>query len=570
MTLWNFGNTTVRSPFRLRDGLLAIRDGGIEGRLYGADDEKYFIQAMADYGIIKTGNDTTYSIGRKWRSALTKHGFLTPNAKKKEDLPNFEKAFGKPGRITQNGRRLMESETVSGWQECFLRSIAGYMLPSYLEDKKTSHFSPLRFVLDVMVQTEAVTNDSYVSFTEMAGIIQCHTYDDDIKEVVNKIQFYREARILAKKKKSFDVDFLKNIASSIGVKHETLIDYSDLNIRYLKATGLFHAKGRGLRLSDEKSVLISQLRNQKIAYKSDIEYLVELGEGARLPFDSKEEALVVLHDLASRLKQKGQDFDFSHEKLDNPADIAIVRHKLEELFNQLNENNYAKEQSSQIEEILLYFDLLIKNKNSIETSDGAIIEIPSSERPAYFEWAVWRMFLALSSVVNPPWEARRFKVDQDFLPIGTAPGGGPDMIFEFDDMVLVVEVTLTASSRQEAAEGESVRRHVAKYAETFSESGKKVFGLFTAISIDTNTANTFRLGEWYLRDDKRIALQIVPIALVDLRRFIEAFSNDLPSVKNILKETMTDCLLLRSHDAPEWKTKISSTIEQCIKNSKKS
>jgi len=67
-------------------------------------------------------------------------------------------------------------------------------------------------------------------------------------------------------------------------------------------------------------------------------------------------------------------------------------------------------------------------------------------------------------LVNKPWDARRFKIDQDFLPVGTAPGNGPDIVFEFDDMVVVVEVTLTSSSRQEAAEGEPVRRHVAKYS----------------------------------------------------------------------------------------------------------
>lgn len=49
----------------------------------------------------------------------------------------------------------------------------------------------------------------------------------------------------------------------------------------------------------------------------------------------------------------------------------------------------------------------------------------------------------------PRSSVRGFNVDQDYLPIGTAPGGKPDMIFEFDDYVIVVEVTLSTNSRQE-------------------------------------------------------------------------------------------------------------------------
>ncbi len=58
--------------------------------------------------------------------------------------------------------------------------------------------------------------------------------------------------------------------------------------------------------------------------------------------------------------------------------------------------------------------------------------------PAYFEWVLWRAFLAINSLANKPYEARRYKIDQDFLPVGTAPGGGPDLIFEFEDFVIVV------------------------------------------------------------------------------------------------------------------------------------
>ena len=82
------------------------------------------------------------------------------------------------------------------------------------------------------------------------------------------------------------------------------------------------------------------------------------------------------------------------------------------------------------------------------------------------------------------------------------------MLFPFENYVLVVEVTLTTSSRQEAAEGEPVRRHVANIVR--ENTGVDVYGLFIAPRIDNNTAETFRTGVWY-RDDE---IDLVNIVLI--------------------------------------------------------
>ena len=50
---------------------------------------------------------------------------------------------------------------------------------------------------------------------------------------------------------------------------------------------------------------------------------------------------------------------------------------------------------------------------------------------------------------------------------------------------------MSASSRQEAMEGESVRRHV---SDAILRYEKPVYGMFIAVKIDTNTAETFRHG----------------------------------------------------------------------------
>ena len=128
---------------------------------------------------------------------------------------------------------------------------------------------------------------------------------------------------------------------------------------------------------------------------------------------------------------------------------------------------------------------------------------------------------------NAPWEARRFRIDEEFYPLGHASGGGSDLIFEFDDFVIVGEVTLSSSTRQEAMEGAPVRKHVADMVDYYAEKGKRVYGLFMANTIDTNTAETFRLGVWYQQDDRKMDLEILPLTL---EQFITIFENGFNGV----------------------------------------
>lgn len=47
-----------------------------------------------------------------------------------------------------------------------------------------------------------------------------------------------------------------------------------------------------------------------------------------------------------------------------------------------------------------------------------------------------------------------------------------NLIFEFHDFVIVVEALLTDNSRQEAAEGEPVRRHVVDFVSHYGEQSE--------------------------------------------------------------------------------------------------
>ncbi len=556
MTLWLIGNTTVRSPLRLRDGLLALSQSDLQGNLRGEAKEKLFCQLLSDCNIVTLKGDASYSVGRKWRSAMGKLGFLVTRLE--GTLADRQAVLGPADMITENGWRLINSQSLMGWNECFLRSLAGYMIPSVIETRyQCAPFSPLRFTLAVMLELEKLVGENRLSFIEMSVLVQCSTPAEGILSVAQNVLALRRERENCQSVIKFDASATENAARKYGRKPDTFRDYADTNMRYLKATGLVQSKGKGIALVPEKIGFIHQLIAEDYMPDDGMGYLQSLYRGVSLPTDDKTRAQLVLMDLVDQLKVRGENFDVNSRLQETTVDIDVIRHEVEERLLALNELEYAANQANCSEEISKFMELLIHRKYKMTLSDGEDIEIPRAEAPAYFEWIVWRAFLSLQSSVNQPWEARSFKIDQDFLPVAPAPGGRPDMVFEFDDMMLIVEVTLTASSRQEAAEGESVRRHVAKYAAKEIDNGKSVYGLFIAINVDTNTANTFRLGEWYLEQDRKIDLHIVPMTLQDFSNILVAGKFDGEQILPGLKPFLIECRSHVTKTAPEWKNKIN-------------
>lgn len=292
-------------------------------------------------------------------------------------------------------------------------------------------------------------------------------------------------------------------------------------MRYLKLTGLFVEEGISkLSIAKHKETIVSQILTTEYQSVQANKYPSTIAKGASLPTDNENEAIKVIKSLYQLLLQNGEDVKPLPNLFElSVKDLSQLRIKLENQWINTLEKKYAEDQVNQWKDILDYMKELQK-PNKIGKR-GSLI--PSGEGPAYLEWTIWRAFLAINSLQNYPWEARKFTVDRSFKPVRHAAGGDADMIFEFEDFVFVVEVTLTSSSRQEAAEGEPVRRHVAKYVDDYELKGKRVYGLFIANNINTNTAETFRIGVWYRNDDSQLSVQIVPITLEDFSNLFEKY-----------------------------------------------
>lgn len=515
-------------------------------------------------------------VGRKWRAALMQLGFLTPKLSRRLDaqgrdprlLPvigGFPTLTGRPYEITPNGQRLIDATTVAGMQECFLRSLVAYQIPSVIEPQVPPPiFSPLRVVLEVLAGLEQAGLEGTISFNEMAWIVQLVRSLDECPAAVQRIQAYRTGREQAACKDAYDRAFQQELAPLLeGQSLDTLGHYADCNFRHLKATGLFSSQGRKILLAEERRSLIAQLRALPFhpVAQDAAAYLPAFWCGAALPTDHEPEAIAAIRALTVLLANRGEEVLLPELAALPIQALTQIRLDLEERLKRAHEREFAGQQRANWEEIVSYLRGL--------TSSGRMrqLGIQSGEAPAYLEWALWRAFLAINSLVNAPWEAQRFQVDQDFLPVGTAPGGGPDMIFEFPEYVLVVEVTLTASSRQEAAEGEPVRRHVAAVVERYEAQDKEVYGLFIANTIDSNTAETFRVGIWYRPDDSRMALRIVPLTLAQFADLFEAgFQRRGLLSHEYIEQVLRDCRAESNFDAPEWKRKIDQRIRRAIQH----
>jgi hypothetical protein len=576
---WHIGNTTVRTPYRLRDALIALAHSEYHGNLVGKDRESGFARLLHEKEILKAERiDQDYSqdfsdLGRKWRSALAQLGFVVQHLtrghqkgidpKYKDFIKEYPGFSVIPYEVTPSGINLINANTIPAQQECFLRVLVAYRIPSVFETRyKFEQFSPLRHILEILINLENRTVEPVIKFWEMA-VLQSTSPENGYESITDYILKYREEREKSDNKKRLDHEMRLKVTSGDTTRARTLIDYADLNIRYIKATGLFQSSGRGITILPEKRILVDKLLEDEFTVYDDNTYIKEIWTGAVLPTDNRETAQTVIKSLVDNIKELGEEIVLPKLEDKTLQELSNIRHNIEGQLSQIKENEFANKQIMNWEEILCYMLALEKPGKKI-SFQNEVISIPAGEAPAYFEWVLWRAFLAINSLTNKPWEARRFKIDQDFLPVAPAPGRGPDLIFEFEDYVLVVEVTLTSSSRQEAAEGEPVRRHVAEIAEQHENIGKRVYGLFIALNIDSNTAETFKSGNWYKPDDSKLPLQIIPIRLDDFSKLFEAGFKAGRLTPNKIRELIIECRALSNYDAPEWKSKINNEVKRVI------
>lgn len=554
--IWLVGNTGLRNPNRIQEGLAVYAKSAFVGKLHGRDNEIGFMNLLNKEGIIQneSGKDESGSHARKWRLMFAKNGYIYPQVSKKD---GNQDDLGAMDDITPFGRTFLKADTFPAVQECFLRamSVEQFEMPD-----KTTYFSPLRWMLAIMLELEKRTGSTEMSRIEFA--LWGHTTNPsyNLSEVVDHILDLRQRRAKAPAKRTFDKNEIKERGKHYDKKADNFLDYSDMNMRYLRISGMFQRKGRGIMIVPAKHLLAEKLAKETATSEPLMDAYKQLCSGAPLPTDNIDVAKTLLEDLKKQMKERHIVYDISDLPLDTPAEINIARQRLEDTLAKTDEIQYANDQCNQWQEIADYMSLLIKGGGNLVYDEDNAIEIPKDETPAYFEWTLWRAALAIDHMVNKPYEVRGFRLDSDFLPVTAAGGGKGDLYCEFEDFMILTEVTMSTSSRQEAMEGEPVRRHVSDAVLNYN---KPVYGLFLAIRIDTNTAETFRHGIWYAKGDVKQRLDIVPLSLEQFRRhFVSMFEGNQARPEH-LRDLILQCETERDNlEAPAWMRYIDDVVMQ--------
>ena len=552
--IWLVGNTGLRSPNRIQEGFRIYAESPFVGNFRGRDNEIGFMNLLNERGIIhnEAGKDVSGSHARKWRLMFAKNGLIYPQLKKEDGAQD---SLGALDAITPFGRTFLIADTYPAMQECFLRamSVAQFPLP------EGGYFAPLRWVLTIMLELERRTGSSEISRIEFALWAQTTTPQDDLSAVADRILDLRERRQRAASKRKFDRGEIERRAACYHKKADNFLDYTDMNMRYLRITGIFQRRGRGLMILPTKHLLAEQLAQSSVSEDSLLYAYKVLCAGAPLPTDDVPVARKLLDDLQKLLKERHIAFEPPAPPLETAVQINVARQRLEQLLAQTDEMQYARRQCHEWREISDYMTLILRGGGKKTYDEDYEIEVPRDELPVYLEWILWRAILAINHLTTMPYEVRGFKMDADFMPVSTAGGGKGDLYSEFDDFAILTEVTMSLSSRQEAMEGEPVRRHVSDAVLRWAP--KPVYGLFVAVKIDTNTAETFRHGIWYTKQEERQELEIVPLTLAQYQAYFNAMFESGKISPFHVRELLLYCGKNRAAmDAPAWKRHIEHVV----------
>jgi hypothetical protein len=571
--VWNIGNTTVRNPKRIENALKVFLEEGFSGNAKGSEVERRLHAKLKQRNVLEFEGEPSDWNGRKWRAAFYQLGFVSYEEYNicGDRIPTKEmfqkigiESVDRPFQLTPSGHHLITSLSIPEIEEIYTRQFCCYELPNSLESGFPADSKMKPFILFIQV-LKLLQDQGLAGLTKYETglfIQKFRNHTPDLAKIIFEevIQFRSEISkcISSKEEKIVRNRYKNQLAEFSGIDPNSVVrDYSDTTFRYFSLSGLFTFIGDSIAIRQNKRHLVEELIKKEpfFLYNTDpLRYFFEFYTNTHtIPTDNVDIALREIEFLKKGVKDLANPLLKEANQLTSNSAVGLiqkVRYALIEYNNWEREEDYAAEQQNPraIEEILSYLKFLNNKPVSVP------IEI--DDKPAYLEWAVWRSFLAINEIRSPIHQTRRFPVDEDFKPRNTAPGGGADLIFEFENYVLAVEVTLTLSHRQMAVESEPVRRHVVDYKDVFPD--KDVYCLFIAPQLDNNVVETFRIGVWYDGDNEEF-MNIIPMELNDFSVAIEIllrkrFTND--QFKNLLDR----CLIYRNVRAPQWKSYISKEV----------
>ena len=462
-------------------------------------------------------------------------------------------------KLTNAGSALISAKRK---EEVFLRQLLKFQIPSpyHSPSKKAAIFyvKPYLEILRLIYTLGTLKFDELMIFG-----LQLTDYRN-FDKIVKKIEKFRiDREKTAKKYREFkyyyQLDELQEIYKSeilkgeistresniatakkfLQTKASNMRDYTDACIRYLRATGLVSIShiGHSLSILPEKRAdteFILQNVSREPVFVDDREKYIDYLGNAELP--------KLLTDDKSALIQKIKA-ENPYEKITNTSSVIELKEKLDDLIIAKKE----KIIQTQVAEIKDYkkYDEIQNTFKQIEKND---IYDPS----LILEWNVWRGMTMLDGGNIKA----NLKFDDFGNPMSTAPGNMADIVCDYDDFGLTVEVTMASGHKQYEMEGETVSRHLAKLKK---ETGKDAYCLFIAPTINEScVAYFYGLHNFNISyyGGKSV---IVPIPLNVFKKMLEdsfkvSYTPNPEQVKSFFEYSRT--VAANSHSEQEWYNKV--------------
>lgn len=306
-----------------------------------------------------------------------------------------------------------------------------------------------------------------------------------------------------------------SIEKFLDTKANNMRDYADACVRYLRATGLVNIShlGKSLSIAPEKTqevdYFLQHTDRNPCFIDNEKKYVVYLGDS---------QTPTLLTDNSELLKQK---ISIEFPQVTIPEIVTLQ--SLKDLFADETENRKAQiltEQVTAIKDYQLF--------EEITTTFEQILDNSLYDAPLMLEWNTWR---AMTMLDGGEIKAN-LKFDDFGNPMSTAQGNMADIVCDYGEFGLTVEVTMQSGQRQYETESEPITRHLAKYKR---ETAKPAYCLFIAPKInDACKAHFYALHKMNIQYYGGTST-IVPLPLTVFMKMMEDSynANYIPEPKHI-------------------------------------
>ena len=465
-----FITTSPRTPLRMIPEI-ELLNSHFAGKQWNTETQAAFMQLLKEENFFngEGAKDPAFSARDRINRAPKSLGFVTLS-------PTIE--------LTAAGQELVQTKRK---EEIFLRQLLKFQLPSpfhkpttkaadfwvkpYLEIfRLVRYFGSLKFD---EIQIFGLQLVDYKLFDSIAAKIEKFRIDKAQNEqnykkfraeyLLNELKIIYKDEIKSGSTKTRESNDA-SITKFLQTKASNMRDYTDALFRYLRATGLVNIShiGKSISIAPEKvqevDYFLQNTNREPCFIDNENLYTAYLGNPTipRLFTDDKDLLINKIHS------------DFSQIKVDKTCSLSALKDILFDEIAKRKEGIISK-QVTEIKDYHLYDDI---NNTFSQITDKSLYDTP-----LMLEWNTWRAM----TMLDGGQVSANLKFDDFGNPMSTAQGNMADIVCDYGDFGVTVEVTMQTGQRQYETEGEPVSRHLAKWKK---ETGKPSYCLFIAPDIN--------------------------------------------------------------------------------------